>query len=260
METSTNGFYRKNDKKNGNVKRNIEKFLTSSAHNSCNFNNIPPIIGVLIGDQYGNSLMVIEYDSNKNSNFNPIKSYLSEDEKNLLEMDLISMYFSSLRVFAGQTNIQNLSNLEIHGSNIKVQIFFLFDKYMIILFLNSKTELNLKEKTLIVKHFEEILTKYEFEFKHFNAAKSRKILGMLETKGKVWLKKLNKNYLHNFENIYLKRHEVIDELTRDIEPVIKKVLSEYLKYIPEEIMRNISKEINTKIQDLLFGFDSNLNC
>ncbi|MFX0008625.1 MAG: hypothetical protein ACFFAV_18095, partial [Candidatus Hermodarchaeota archaeon] len=145
-------------------------------------------------------------------------AYLCEDQKNLLEMDLISMYFSSLRAFAGQTNIQNLSNFEIHGSNIKVQIFFLFDKYMIILFLNSKTDLNLKEKTLIVKYFEEILTKYEFEFKHFNAAKSRKILDMLKTKGKVWLKKLNKNYLHNFENVYLKRHEIIDEITRDIEP------------------------------------------
>jgi len=203
--------------------------------------------------------MVIEYDSNKNSNFNPIKSYLSEDEKNLLEMDLISMYFSSLRTFAGQTNIQNLSNLEIHGSNIKVRIFFLFDKYMIILFLNSKTELNLKEKTLIVKYFEDILNKYEFEFKHFNAAKSRKIISMIESKGKVWLKKLNNTYLQNFENIYLKKHETIEELTRDIEPAIKKVLLEYLKYIPEEIMENISKEIKNKTQDLLFGFDSNLN-
>ncbi|MFW9818538.1 MAG: hypothetical protein ACFFE5_02920 [Candidatus Thorarchaeota archaeon] len=260
METSSKDFYIKNGNKNGNLKRNIDKLLTYSAFNSCNFNKIPPLIGILIGDQYGNTLMVIEYDSNDKTNFNPIKSYLSENEKNLLEMDLISMYFSSLRAFAGQTNIQNLSNLEIHGSNLKVQIFFLFDKFMIILFLNSKTDLNLKEKRLIVEYFEEMLAKYEFEFKHFNAAKSRKILRTLETKGKVWLKQLNKNHLHSFENIYLKKHESIDELTSGIEPVIKKVLLEYLKYIPDEIVQNISKEINTKIQDLLFGFDSNLNC
>ncbi len=260
METSPNGFYPRSDEKKGNVKRNVDKILTNNAYTSCNFNKIPPIIGVQIGDQYGNTLMVIEYDSNEKTNFKPIKSYLSENEKNLLEMDLISMYFSSLRTFAGQTNIQNLSNLEIHGSNIKVQIFFLFDKYMIILFLNSKTDLNLKEKKLIVKYFEEKLNKYEFEFEHFNAAKSRKIIRLLETKGKVWLKQLNINHLQSFENTYLKKHEIIDELTSEIEPVIKKVLLEYLKYIPEEILQNISKEINTKIQDSLFGFDSNFNC
>ena len=224
-----------------------------------NFNKIPPIIGVLIADQYGNTLMVIEYDSKNKNNFGPIKSYISENEKTFLEIDLISMYFSSLRSFAGQTNIQNISNLEIHGSNIKVQIFFLFDKFMIILFLNSKAELNLKEKTLIVKHFEEKLTKYEFEFKHFNAAKSRKILGMLEIKGKAWLKQLNRNYLQSFKDTYLKKHEIIDELTREIEPIIKEVLLEYLEYIHEDIVKNISKEIKTKIQDSLFGFDANFN-
>jgi hypothetical protein len=76
----------------------------------------------------------------------------------------------------------------------------------------------------------------------------------------VWLKQLNNNHLRSFKNTYLKKHEIIDELTSEIEPVIKKVLLEYLKYIPEEIVQNISKEINTKIQDSLFGFDSNLNC
>ena len=259
METIPTDFYIKNGKKMGNLKSNIDKLLTCSAYNSCNFNKIPPLIGVLIGDQYGNTLMVIEYDSNDKTNFNPIKSYLSENEKNFLEMDLISMYFSSLRVFAGQTNIKNLSNLEIHGSNIKVQIFFLLDKYMVILFLNSKTELNLKEKTLIVKYFTEMFIKYEFEFKHFNAAKSRKILARLETKGKVWLKQLNNHHFHSFENMYLKKHEIIDELTSDIDPIVKKALIEHLKYIPEEIVRSISKEIKNKIQDLLFGFDTNLN-
>ena len=169
------------------------------------------------------------------------------------------MYFSSLKTFAGQTNIQNLSNLEVHGSNLKVQIFFPFDNYMIIIFLNSKTELNLREKTLIVKFFEEKLTKYEFEFMHFNATKSRKILNMLELKGKAWLKQLNRNYLHNFKDMYLKKHEIIDELTREIEPKIKEVVLEYLENIPEDIIQNISKEIKTKIQDSLFGFNANFS-
>ncbi|MFX1503607.1 MAG: hypothetical protein ACFFDH_21785 [Promethearchaeota archaeon] len=246
-----------NNNKNDKAIFILENFLIKSAYISGNFDKIPPIIGCLIADQDGNTIMVIEYNSQKDSNFGSIKSYLSENEKNFLEIDLISMYFSSLKTFAGQTNIQNLSNLEIHGSNIKVQIFFLFEKYMIIIFLNSHTELNLKEKTYIIKYFEEKLTKYEFEFKHFNAAKSRKILGILENKGKVWLKQLNKDYLKDYKNIYLKKHELLEELTDRIRPIIIEVLYEYLEHIHEDIVNNISKEIMNKIQDILFGFNPN---
>lgn len=236
---------------------NIEKLLYNSAYTSCNFNKIPPIIGCLVADQYGNTHMVFEYASKNKNNYGPIKSYLSEDEKNFLEIDLISMYFSSFKTFAGQTNIQNLSNLEIHGSNIKVKIFFLFDNFMIIIFLNSNTELNLKDKTSIVQYFEDQITKYEFEFKHFNAAKSRKILSMLENKGNAWLKRINKSYLETYRDSYLKKHEIIDELTREIDPIIEKVLYEYLEYIQDDIVNNVSKEIKNKIQDMLFGFNPN---
>jgi len=255
MASDQNHLYLEENNKNEKPKSNFENILIKSAYNSCEFNKIPPIIGCLIADQYGNTILVIEY-KNKND-YGPIKSYLSENDKSFLEIDLISMYFSSLKTFAGQTNIQNLSNLEIHGSNIKVQIFFLFDNYMIIVFLNSNTELNLKEKAHVVKYFEEKLMKYEFEFKHFNAAKSRKILNTLENKGELWLKKLNKRYLQTYKDTYLKKHDIIDELTGEIEPIIKKVLQEYLEYIHEDIVNNISKEIKNKIQDILFGFDPN---
>jgi hypothetical protein len=246
-----------NNNKNEKLTNKIENIIFKSAFLSCNFNKIPPLIGCLIADQYGNTIMVIEYNSKNGSNFGPIKSYLSENEKNLLEIDLISMYFSSLKTFAGQTNIQNLSNLEIHGSNIKVQIFFLFENYMIIIFLNSNTELNLKEKKQIVNYFKKNLIKYEFEFKNFNVTKSRKILSILEDKGKVWLKQINKNYLRNYKDTYLKKHETLDELTSEIEPIIKGILYEYLEHIQEDIVNNISKEIKNKIQDILFGFDPN---
>ncbi|MFW9941906.1 MAG: hypothetical protein ACFFFT_12760, partial [Candidatus Thorarchaeota archaeon] len=125
------------------------------ANFSYNFNKIPPIIGMIIADQFGNTIMVLEYDNLAEENYGSIKSYLSDNNKNLLEIDLISMYFSSFKTFAGQTNIQNLSNLEIHGSNIKVQLYFLFDKYMVIIFLNSKVDLTLKEKEQIIQYFEE---------------------------------------------------------------------------------------------------------
>jgi hypothetical protein len=232
-----------------------EKLLVKSSYISCSFDKIPPIIGFLIADQHGNTLMVIEYNSKNLKTYRPIKTYISENEKNLLEIDLISMYFSSLRIFAAQTNIQNLSNLELHGSNIKVQIFYLFQKYMIIAFLNSKTELYLYLKTQIITYFEDIIKKNEFEFIHFNASKSRTIISVLENKGRFWLNRLNKNYLHHYKNNYLQQHQFINEITGEIKSVINEVLFEYLENIQEEFVDNISREINNKIQDLLFKFD-----
>ena len=127
---------------------------------------------------------------------------------------------------------------------------------MIILFLNSNTELSIKEKTCIVEYFKDKVEKYQFEFKYFNAAKSRKILSMLENKGNVWLKQLNKSYLQNFKNSYLKKHEIIEDLKSQIAPIIEKVLYEYFEYIEEEIVNNVSKEIQNQIQDKLFKFNS----
>ncbi|MFX1499779.1 MAG: hypothetical protein ACFFDH_02300 [Promethearchaeota archaeon] len=238
--------------------RNIEKLLLNSSYTSNNFNKIPPIIGCLIADRYGNTLMVFEYDLKDRNNYGPIKSYLTENESSFLEIDLISMYFSSLKTFANQTNIQNLSNLEIHGSNIKVLIFFLFDNFMIILFLNSNTELNIKEKTLIVDYFENMISRFEFEFKYFNTAKSRKIFQLLEKRGNIWLKKLNRNYLMNFKHSYLRKHEIIEEIRIKITPIIENVLNEYLENIQDNIINNISKEIQNQIQDKLFNFKSNI--
>lgn len=225
------------------------------ANFSYNFNKIPPIIGIVIADQFGNTIMVIEYENKPEEIYGSIKSYLSENNRNLLEIDLISMYFSSFKTFAGQTNIQNLSNLEIHGSNIKVQLYFLFEKYMVIIFLNSKVDLNLTEKEQIIQYFENLLEKYEFEFTHFNATDSRKTLRTLGNKGKIWLKKLNKSYIHSYQQKYLKKHDILDLLIRKISPTIEQVLNDYLERIPEEVIKDLSRELKNKIHDKICEFN-----
>jgi len=242
----------KTNNKHQNYDNFVKKNLLDIAYRSNNFNDIPPIIGIIMADQYGNTIIVLENESINGSKYGPIKSYLSEDDKNLLEIDLISMYFSSFKSFAGQTNIQNLSNLEIHGSNIKVQIYFLFDKYMIIVFLNSHTDLNSKEKITIINYFEEKLKKYDFEFKHFNATNSRKILGIVESTGKKWLRKINMNYIQKYKKAYSKKHDFIEKIMDGIGPIIHNELFEYLESVPDEILNNLYKEINNKIQDKLF--------
>ncbi|MHA2037721.1 MAG: hypothetical protein ACW98X_14885 [Promethearchaeota archaeon] len=241
-----------------NHKASLNEKLEEIAHFSYDLSKIPPVIGIIIADQFGNTIMVLEYENKPEQHFGSIKSYLSGNNENLLEIDLISMYFSSFKTFAGQTNIQNLSNLEIHGSNIKVQLYFLFEKYMIILFLNSKVDLNLKEKEQIIQYFEEILIKYEFEFQNFNDASSRKMLQILENKGKVWLKKLNKTYIQTFQNYYLKKHEILELVINKISPTIENVLSEYLERIPEEFITDMSRELKNKIHDKISEFNFNL--
>jgi len=231
----------------------VDRKLLKGAYCSRNFDNIPPIIGIITADQYGNTIVVFEHDYKDGDDRAPITSYLSEDEKNRNEIDLISMYFSSFKIFAGQNNIQNLSHLEIHGSNIKVQIYFLFEKYMIIVFLNSNTDLNSQEKAEMIKYLENILITHETEFQEFNTTKARKILGKIERTGKLWLKRFNTKFVQMFNKAYLERNEITEKIIEEIDPIIKGELKEYFEHVSEEIVNDLSNEIKNKIQDKLFS-------
>ena len=164
------------------------------------------------------------------------------------------MYLSSFKIFAGQTNIQNLSRLEIYGSNIKAQIYFLFE-YMVIVFLNSQTNLTSKERTQVLKYCEDKLIKYKYEFENFNDKRSRDTLRILENKGKNWLKKFNVKYIQAFKNLFLKKHEEIENSMSEIGLIIQNELYEYLEHVPDEVLYNVSKELKNKIQDKLFEFN-----
>ncbi len=236
----------------------VEKKLTETAYRSHNFNVIPPVIGIIISDQYGNTIAVFEYDSSDNDDYSPIKSYLSEDHNNLLEIDLISMYLSSFKIFAGQANIKNLSHLEIYGSNIKAQIYFLLEKFMVIMFLNSNTDLNSKQRAQVIKYCRDKLSKYESEFDNFNNTSSREILSLVEQKGHRWLKKFNIRYIQTYKNIYLRKHETTEELMNQLGLIIESEIDEYLNYVPDEIINNFSKELKNKIQDKLFEINLNV--
>jgi len=235
----------------------VEKKLTETAYRSHNFNDIPPVIGIITSDQYGNTITVFEYDANDDDNYGPIRSYLSEDHNNLLEIDLISMYLSSFKIFAGQANIKNLSHLEIYGSNIKAQIYFLLEKFMVIIFLNSNTDLNSKQRAQVIKYCEDKLINHEHEFDNFNNTSSRETLSLLEQKGKRWLKKFNIRYIQTYKNIYLRKHENTEELMNQLSLIIQGEISEYLNYVPDEIINNFSKELRNKIQDKLFELNLN---
>ena len=130
---------------------------------------------------------------------------------------------------------------------------------MIIILLNTNTKLNYREKAGILEYLKEKLVEYEHQFTNFNEINSRKIIGMVERNGKKWFKRLNKDYIQTFKNLFLKKHEEIEKSMREIELIIQNELYEYLEYVPDEILNNVSKELKNKIQDKLFEFDHTLS-
>ena len=174
-----------------------EKTLVEFTYRENNFDIIPPFVGVLFADLFGNAIMTYEYDNN--SCYGSIKSYLTDNKESLLEIDLVSMYFSSFSIFASNNNIKDLSYLEIHGSNLKIQISFLFDKFMIIIFLNSNTILSPKTQEQILKHFKDLIKNHWDSLVDFNNVDSKGVIRDLSYKGRSWLKKLNKNIFHQLQ-------------------------------------------------------------
>ena len=98
------------------------------------------------------------------------------------------------------------------------------------------------------------MLKYKFEFKHFNASNSRKIIRILEEKGKAWLKKLNKTYIQTFQNTFLKKHEMLDTIMDQMAPIIKTELGDFLEGAPEYIIEDASKELRNKIHDKILRY------
>ena len=76
---------------------------------------------------------------------------------------------------------------------------------MIIVFLNTNTDLISKEKTQIIQYFKDQIIQYFKEFNNFNTTQSRRIITMLENQGKNWLKIFNTIYLKTYKEIYLKK-------------------------------------------------------
>jgi hypothetical protein len=241
-----------------NIKSPVEQNLAKVACISNHFNEIPPIIGFIVADQYGNTILRIEYNLDENREYGPISSYLTAEDKNLLSFDLITMYLSSFKSFACQTKIDNVSHLEIHGTSIKISIFFLTYDYILMIFLNSRTYIHKNFQSYILNYFEEKFQKYKYEFTNFNESKSKRLLALIAVRGANWLQKINHYYLHKYQNQYLSNHLVIEELIEEIDPIIKKALQNYLEHFPDDIICDLTKELSHKIHNILLKFKINL--
>ncbi|MFX0071507.1 MAG: hypothetical protein ACFFAO_10500 [Candidatus Hermodarchaeota archaeon] len=236
--------------------QNYENFFLENRLNSkkvflslFNFNRIPPIVGIILSTRSGLSILTYEYHTNDRNKYGSIDSYLNDNQEHLL--DLISMYLSSLINFADNINIENLNNVGIGGSNIKLKVFFKHADYMLIIFLNSNTDLSLRIQDFILDHFEKIFKKYSYFLEHYNEEGSIQIRKNLECSGEKWLKKLNRFYIEAYKKLYIAKDKKFEKFMANIKPLIFETLEYYLKYIPEDNKTDICREIYEKINNEL---------
>ncbi len=239
-----------------NIPYDYDKFLIGSELNSrraflslFNFNQIPPIIGIILSNKAGISILTYEYDGNSRNRFGPIEKYLNQDQDDL--SDFISMYLSSLIGFAENVKIENLRHVGIGGTNIKIKIFFQDKNYMIIVFLNANTDLSLRIQDYILDHFSEVFEKYDWVFENYNDKKSIQIRKNLESIGQTWLKTLNRSYINTYEKLYLAKEVKIEKFMASIKPIINHTVESYMQYVPDEIKTDICREIHEKVNNKL---------
>ncbi len=214
-----------------------------------NFNKMPPIIGIILANNAGTSILNYQYDSANRNGYGEIDTYLNGSQDCLL--DFITMCFSSLNTFADNVNIENLRYVGIGGSNIKIKVFFKFETFMIIVFLNSNTDLSINIQDHILEHFREISRTCKEAIENYNNSESRRIRKDLETAGEKWIIKLNKLYIKAYEKLFFAKDERCENLMGHIKPIVNETLGYYLKHIPEEIKTDICREIYEKIDDKL---------
>jgi len=214
-----------------------------------NFNLIPPIVGIILSNRAGISILTYEYNDKNNNRYGSIESYLDEDQDDLSEF--ISMYLSSLISFAENVKIENLRHVGIGGSNIKIKVFFEEKNYMIIVFLNANTDLSLRIQDHILDHFNQIFENYDYILENYNYKESIQIRKDLESTGQDWLKRLNRFYIKAYENIYIAKDVKLGKFMANIKPIVNETVEYYMKRVSEDIKADICREIHEKINNKL---------
>ena len=157
------------------------------------FDQIPPFIGCLISDKIGKLIVSFEVHEGaisyhlKNCKFN-------NQIEQAIDNDLIPMFISAIEMLSNELNIQNVPEIEINGSNIKLQILFCLDDLTITFFLNPRVKFELiehKARNYLVNLFEE----FESDFINPKKRSSHEFIKFLERLGWSFLLNLNNEYL-----------------------------------------------------------------
>jgi hypothetical protein len=154
---------------------------------------IPPVIGCLISDKDGKSIIAFEVFKGAIQFFMK-RNKASFQEKKDFQIDLIPMYVSAIELLSQELNIQGLPGIEINGDNLKLRILFTFERFTVTLFLNPKIDLSTIED-LITTYLSNLFEEFEYELNNAKHMISNEFNTFLERKGLCWLLDLNDEYL-----------------------------------------------------------------
>ncbi len=148
----------------------------------------PPIIGFFIADKNGTIILMCELFEGALEYF--IKRDIKDDNKKInFDIELIPPFICALESFSDQICIQNLAELKLKGTNIKIHTVFCFSQYTITFFLNPFFKIKPFEN-MIYEYFFKLFKKHKTEFENIYQPSSRDLISQVELKGRGWLRDL----------------------------------------------------------------------
>jgi hypothetical protein len=148
----------------------------------------PPIIGFFIADKSGTIILTCELFTGALEHF--IKRDIKdENTKSNFDIELIPPFICALESFADQICVENLAELKIKGTNIKLHTIFCFSQYTITFFLSPLFKIKPFEN-MICDYFFKLFEENKTEFENIYKQSSRELLSQIELKGRSWLKNL----------------------------------------------------------------------
>jgi hypothetical protein len=159
------------------------------------YDEIPPLIGCLISDKDGKSLVSFE-------TFEGAIQYFVKDQplinnahtKNTLDVDLIPMYTSAIEMLTRELNIKGVPYVEVNGLNLKLRLLFYFENFTIVMFLNPSMDFALIEDE-VKNYFLNLFEEFREDLKDIKKYSSKKFLEFIDRVGWRWLLELNEIYL-----------------------------------------------------------------
>ncbi len=148
----------------------------------------PPIIGFFIADKNGTIILTCELFEGALEHF--IKRDIKDENTKInFDIDLIPPFICALESFSDQIFIQNLAELKIKGTNIKIHTVFFFSQYTITFFLNPFFKIKPFEN-MIIEYFSLLFEEHKTEFENIYHPSSRVLISQIELKGRGWLRDL----------------------------------------------------------------------
>lgn len=199
----------------------IDKSEKSSFENKLRIEErVPPIVGAIIADKDGKSLLKIELFDQALRNF--ITQSIPNDETIIpVDIELIPMFISALEKFSLELNIQDLTGFGLKGRNLKMHIFS-YENLTVTIFMNPNINLKAIENE-INNYFKKLFEDYKDTFDRGIKTGIVSDFLPIEELGKKWLEELNNSYqsmIINSEVMDKERAQIlyneIDQLYDDI--------------------------------------------